>query len=56
MIMAGHWVVTFDNGWLRVVLDGYGWLWMIIYGYGVVTAGFGWLWGGRGLLRVVVGY
>ena len=49
-------MVTFDKGWLRVVLDGYGWLWMIIYGYGVVTACFGWLWGGRGLLRVVVGY
>ena len=40
MVMAGYWVVAFVNGWLRVVLDGYGLLWMVMEDYGVVTAGY----------------
>ena len=43
---------------LRVVTNGYGWLWMVIGGNGVVPVNFGWLrvvmggcgwfWGGNG--------
>ena len=43
VVMSGYWVVTFDDGWLRMVLDGYGLLWMVLEDYGVATAGYGWL-------------
>ena len=45
-------------GWSREVTNGYGWLWMVIGGNGVVPVNFGWLrvvmggcgwfWGGNG--------
>ena len=66
MVTGGYGVVMGwlwgGNRWLRVVIGGYFWLWMVmgwkpvITSYGwlpVVTGGYGWLWVGNGWLGMV---